>query len=79
MSERLKGKIRTWKEGGFGFIEVEGGKHKDVFVHFSSVKNSILSEFEPGTEVEFEIAAGLKPGTLQAVNVYLVEPAPAAA
>ena len=54
-------------EKGFGFIEVEG--EKDVFVHSSTIKDSIRS-LEEGQKVQFETEKG--PKGLQAIEISIV-------
>ena len=70
---RLRGKIKTWKENGFGFIESPG--QRDVFVHFTAITNCSRSSLDEGTEVEFEIVPGIKPDTVQAAKVIVLDPA----
>ena len=72
MNERIKGKVRTWKEQGYGFLGADG--QRDIFVHFTSVENMPEGEssLEPGTDVEFEIVPGKKEGQMQAANVVIL-------
>ena len=51
----LKGKVK-WFNGtkGYGFIERED-KEKDVFVHFSAVKNYGLKYLKKGEQLTFEV------------------------
>ena len=53
--KRLNGKVK-WFSGaqGYGFIE-RGGEDKDVFVHFSAVRNSGLKNLTEGEQLTFEI------------------------
>jgi len=53
--KRLNGKVK-WFNGakGYGFIERED-KEKDIFVHFSAVKQSDLKYLEKGEQLTFEI------------------------
>ena len=53
--QRLKGKVK-WFNGakGYGFIEKEG-KEKDIFVHFSAVKNAGLKYLSEGELLTFEV------------------------
>ena len=53
--ERLNGKVKWFSNAkGYGFIE-RGDKEKDVFVHFSAVKDSGLNYLEKGEQLTFEI------------------------
>jgi CspA family cold shock protein len=48
------GTVKSYsREQGQGFIAVDGGQ--DVFVHFRAVRDSGLSELEPGHRVEFDV------------------------
>ena len=51
----LKGKVK-WFNGtkGYGFIERED-KEKDVFVHFSAVKDAGLKYLNKGDKLTFEV------------------------
>ena len=51
----LKGKVK-WFNGtkGYGFIERED-KEKDVFVHFSAVREAGLQYLNEGDELTFEV------------------------
>ena len=53
--KRLNGKVK-WFSGakGYGFIEREG-EEKDIFVHFSAVKNSGLKYLKEGEQLTFEV------------------------
>jgi cold shock protein len=44
------------EEKGFGFITGEDGK--DIFVHFSEIKNDGFKVLKEGEEVSFEITEG---------------------
>ena len=53
--KRLSGKIKWFNSAkGYGFIEREG-EEKDIFVHFSAVKESGLKYLEEGEQLMFEI------------------------
>ncbi len=54
---------------GYGFITPEGGK-KDVFVHYSSIKNEGFKSLREGDSVEFEVSDG--PKGEQAQNVMKI-------
>jgi len=53
--KRLNGKVK-WFSGakGYGFIEREN-EEKDIFVHFSAVKNSSLKYLKEGEQLTFEV------------------------
>jgi len=53
--KRLNGTVK-WFNGakGYGFIKREG-KEKDIFVHFSAVKNSGLKYLKEGEQLTFEV------------------------
>ena len=53
--EKFNGKVK-WFNGdkGYGFIEREDGE-KDIFVHFSAVKDAGLKHLRTGEELTFEI------------------------
>ena len=40
---------------GFGFIQLDGGGGKDVFVHISAVEKGGLSNLREGDKVTFDI------------------------
>ena len=54
-TKRLNGTVK-WFNGakGYGFIKREG-KEKDIFVHFSAVKNSGLKYLKEGEQLTFEV------------------------
>jgi len=54
--KRLNGKVK-WFNGakGYGFIKREN-EEQDIFVHFSSVKNSGLKYLKEGEQLTFEVA-----------------------
>ena len=59
MAEREKGTVKWFNEWkGFGFIERESGS--DVFVHFSSIKDSGFKTLKDGQSVEFTIVSNEK-------------------
>ena len=54
MAEREKGTVKWFNERkGFGFIEKESGS--DIFVHFSSIKDSGFKTLKDGQTVEFTV------------------------
>ena len=59
MAEREKGTVKWFNERkGFGFIERESGS--DVFVHFSSIKDSGFKTLKDGQTVEFTAVSSEK-------------------
>ena len=56
---RTTGKVKWFNDAkGFGFIEHEGGR--DLFVHFSSIKQEGFKTLTEGEEVEFDVVEGPK-------------------
>ena len=59
MAEREKGTVKWFNERkGFGFIERESGS--DIFVHFSSIKDSGFKTLKDGQPVEFTVVSSEK-------------------
>ncbi|HIG51187.1 MAG TPA: cold shock domain-containing protein [Candidatus Marinimicrobia bacterium] len=59
MAEREKGTVKWFNERkGFGFIEKESGS--DIFVHFSSIKDSGFKTLKDGQTVEFTVVSSEK-------------------
>ena len=59
MEEREKATVKWFNERkGFGFIERESGS--DVFVHFSSIKDSGFKTLKDGQSVEFTVVSNEK-------------------
>ena len=59
MAEREKGTVKWFNERkGFGFIEKESGS--DIFVHFSSIKDSGFKTLKDGQPVEFTVVSSEK-------------------
>ena len=59
MAERKKGTVKRFNERrGFGFIERESGS--DIFVHFSSIKDSGFKTLKDGQTVEFIVVSSEK-------------------
>ena len=53
--KRLNGKVKWFSSAkGYGFIERED-EEKDIFVHFSAVKNSGLKYLKEGEQLTFEV------------------------
>ena len=52
----LQGKVKWFNQNkGFGFIERED-KEKDIFVHFSAVRDAGLKYLKEGEQLTFEVA-----------------------
>ncbi len=56
---------------GFGFIEPDGGRGKDVFVHVSAVERAGLTGLNDGQKVSFDVESG-RDGRESAANLKLV-------
>ena len=53
--KRLSGTVKWFNDAkGYGFIKRED-KEKDIFVHFSAVKNSGLKYLKEGEQLTFEV------------------------
>ena len=68
MAEREKGTVKWFNERkGFGFIERESGS--DVFVHFSSIKDSGFKTLKDGQTVEFTVVSSEKGENAEVVTL----------
>jgi CspA family cold shock protein len=57
--ERLTGVVKWFNDSkGYGFIKCEG--RKDIFVHFSALKEGGYRTLNDGQKVEFTIIEGQK-------------------
>ena len=66
----MKGKVKWFNESkGFGFIEQDNGK--DVFVHYSAIREKGYKTLREGEPVEFDVKVG--PRGPQAENVVRLE------
>jgi CspA family cold shock protein len=65
----LTGKVKWFSDAkGYGFIEVDG--QRDVFVHFSAIKQEGYRSLREGQLVKFELIDGAKGP--QAANLAIV-------
>lgn len=64
----MKGKIKTLKENGFGFIQAEG-MEKDIFFHRNGLVGIEFDELKEGMDVTFETEQS--PKGMNAVNVQV--------
>ena len=55
---------------GFGFIEPEGGRGKDIFVHISAVERAGLTGLADGQKVTFDLEPG-RDGRESSANLKL--------
>ena len=53
----MQGNVKWFNaQKGYGFIEV--GEGKDVFVHYSEIKEDGFKTLEEGQQVEFDVVEG---------------------
>ncbi len=65
----MQGRVKWFNpEKGYGFIEVDNGR--DVFVHYSEIKEEGFKTLEEGQVVEFDVVEGNRGP--QAANVVKV-------
>jgi CspA family cold shock protein len=55
------------KSKGYGFIAAESGQ--DVFVHYSTMSNDVLSALKSGVRVSFDVKKGEKGLTASQVSL----------
>ena len=68
-NDLLTGKVKWFSDAkGYGFIEVDG--QRDVFVHFSAIKQEGYRSLREGQLVKFELIDGAKGP--QAANLAIV-------
>ena len=66
-----QGKVKWFNDKkGYGFIAQEGGR--DVFVHYSNIKQDGYKTLAEGQDVSFEVVDG--PKGPQAINVMRASP-----
>ncbi len=54
MAERETGSVKWFDSSkGYGFITTDGGR--DIFVHYSAIKNEGFKTLQDGQKVEFEV------------------------
>jgi CspA family cold shock protein len=71
MSDRIFGCVTFWQsEKGFGFVKPD---HigDNVFVHFSQIRKTGLSELSRGQRISYALGPDRK-GKMMAVNVELI-------
>ena len=69
MAEREKGTVKWFNERkGVGFIERESGS--DIFVHFSSIKDSGFKTLKDGQPVEFTVVSSEKGENAEEVTPF---------
>lgn len=70
----MTGKVKWFNnEKGYGFIEYREGK--DVFVHYSAIKQEGYKSLAEGNEVRFDLietAKGLQAKNVELINVQVV-------
>ena len=71
MSDKIVGCVTFWQsEKGFGFVKPDR-VGDNVFVHFSQIRKTGLSELSRGQRVSYELGPD-RNGRAMAVNVELV-------
>ncbi len=57
----VQGKVKWFNASkGYGFVNTLDNPHKDIFVHYSSIKMEGYKALKEGEDVEFEIEEGAK-------------------
>jgi cold shock protein len=75
-TERSRGTTKWFNDSkGFGFITLEDGSKRDVFVHFSAIQAEGYKKLAEGDVVECDVERG--PKGLRAGNVVVLEHAAA--
>jgi len=54
---------------GYGFIQPDDGRGKDVFVHISAVERAGLRTLQDGQKISFDVEADRRSGKESAVNL----------
>lgn len=63
---RMKGTVKWFNAAkGYGFVQLQDGK--DIFIHYSAIKEEGYKTLDEGQKVEFEVITG--PRGEQAANV----------
>jgi CspA family cold shock protein len=67
----MQGRIRMWNHTkGLGFVE--SNESRDVFIHFSEIRNRRPEQMEEGDSIEFDLGAD-REGRLCAKNARVLD------